>query len=38
MEEFARLLRRGPAAAEVIGFSSSEEAASADLSEFRAEG
>lgn len=34
MDEFARLLRRGPAAAEVIGFSSSEEPAAANLTEF----
>lgn len=38
MDEFARLLRRGPAAAAVIGFSCSEEAADADLSDFSAAG
>jgi acylphosphatase len=36
--EFAQLLRRGPAAAEVIGFSSSEEAANVALTEFRPAG
>jgi|GEM_PF-6468457 len=34
MDEFALLLRRGPAAAEVTSFSSSEEAATADLTQF----
>jgi acylphosphatase len=38
MEEFAQLLRRGPAAAEVVRFSSSTEAATVDLSEFRSAG
>jgi len=34
MDEFARLLRRGPAAAEVIDFFASEESADANLKEF----
>jgi acylphosphatase len=38
MAEFARLLRRGPAAAAVNGFSCSEEDAGADLTEFSAAG
>jgi acylphosphatase len=35
VEELARLLQRGPAAAEVTGFSSFPEPADADLSDFR---
>jgi acylphosphatase len=37
VEEFARLLRRGPAAADVTGFSSFEESANVELTDFSPE-